>query len=182
MLYKELLGFDLRLPADSYVRDRWEQETREDFLLRSEIQWPLSVDDSVWPSFFNELEAAAVPLNSVRPSLWFWFNLTKMRSFFLAWKKVQSQRGIPIAVVLITEAPLRSNDYWEGVLYPHDVLSPGEVPPKWLFLGYDVADQYKLSGLVNCRYTDAERATLRATWAARLNENGLLQTLDDAMA
>lgn len=182
MFCKELLGFDIRLPSDVYVQNRWVPELREDFLLKPEIRWPLSVDNSVWPSVFNELEETAFPPNSARPSLWFWFNLETMRSFFLSRRKALGQHGIPIAAVLIMEASLRSNDYWEGVLYPYEILSPGEVPVEWLFLGYDIADQYKLSGLTNCRYDDTESATLKAAWADRLNEFGLFQTLDDAIA
>src|SRR5947207_669630 len=172
-MYYELLGFDVRLCSGDYVQARWDWKSRTTFLLRPEIQWPLSVDDEVWPSVFDEFEEAELPTNSLRPSLWLWFNLAAMQAFLMTQKRVQNQHGVRIAVELVTKESVRSDDYWSGVLYPYDVLSPSAIPLEWLFLGYDVADQYQLSGLTNCGYDENERVVLPAIWAARLNEHGL---------
>jgi hypothetical protein len=179
---QELLGFDIRQCPGTYLQTAWNQETRRAFLLRPEVTWPLSVDTEVWPSVFDDVKEEDYPPGSVRPSLWLWFDLRIMHAFFLAHIKDQPQHGVSIAVVLVTKEPARLNDYWEGVLYPYSQLSPREVPTEWLFLGYDVADQYQLSGLANCRYEASEISGFAVTWAARLNEHGLFQTLDDAMS
>ena len=53
--------------------------------------------------------------------------------------------------------------------------------PAWTFVGFDVADGTEISGLSNCGY-GADVEELRATWAARLNDRGLVGVLEDAFA
>jgi hypothetical protein len=52
----------------------------------------------------------------------------------------------------------------------------------WRFLGYDIADAGDISGLSNCGYEGGELASLRPTWAPRLNDHGLLSDLSDAIS
>ena len=47
----------------------------------------------------------------------------------------------------------------------------------WQFLGFDVSDQYLLSGLSNCGYTDAELPRLRQDWQHHLNDHHLFDNL-----
>lgn len=195
-MHHELLGFDIRLCPGAYVEARWDQDSRMNFLLRPTIEWPLSVDDCVWPSVFEVFwSSVSVQEQSLvrspgdpdfpidpRQSLELWSDLEAMKTFFLTQRKVQTHHGVQIAVELIARESVRSDDYWRAVLEPYDVLAPSKIPLEWLFLGYDVADQYQLSGLTNCEYDDHERAILQASWSPRLNEHGLFQTLDEAMS
>jgi hypothetical protein len=63
-------------------------------------------------------------------------------------------------------------------------VSPPETPPPgdgsvqaidagWERLGYDVADDFTLSGLCNCGYEAEEAAGLRPAWSPELNHHGL---------
>jgi hypothetical protein len=49
------------------------------------------------------------------------------------------------------------------------------------FLGYDVADAGFWSGLSNCGYDEVDLSALRQEWARRINDQGLLITMSDAL-
>jgi len=51
-LNRWLLEFDVRIAKDQYVGRRWDKDSRAEYLLRPDIEWPLSVDRGVWPSVF----------------------------------------------------------------------------------------------------------------------------------
>jgi hypothetical protein len=57
---------------------------------------------------------------------------------------------------------------------------PSRVPSSWHFLGYDVADQWLVSGLSNCGYIEDEREEWRLKWSRRINNLHLLLDVDDA--
>ena len=50
----------------------------------------------------------------------------------------------------------------------------------WEFLGFDVADEWLLSGLSNCGYGD-DAEPLRREWAGHLNGHHLFDNLDKAI-
>lgn len=66
-------------------------------------------------------------------------------------------------------------DQYAGRLTP-PALSEGST-----LLGYDVSDDYLLSGLSNCGY-EGDAAALRKQWAALLNENHLFWEIEAAKA
>src|SRR4051794_16730674 len=55
-LKKYLLGFDIRVGQVAYPPDFWLDSRREEYLLKPSVKWPISVDDSVWPSVFTYKE------------------------------------------------------------------------------------------------------------------------------
>ncbi len=55
-------------------------------------------------------------------------------------------------------------------------------PDDWKLLGYDVADHGLTSGLSNCGYDTTEKPDWQRRWVRRLNDHGLLTTIDDAEA
>jgi hypothetical protein len=186
----ELLGFDIRLRAEDYVEVRWDQNSRAIYLLRPEIKWPLSVDQMAWPSFFRysksrgpgylKLEETidVTPSNTRHGALELWPSLEEMRACISQQPVKPRKKGIEIAVMLLADEPSLSREYWRAVLDPP--LSPNEPPKGWEFLGYDIADEYMLSGLTNCGYSEDEKSSLKQKWSNRLNEFGLLTTLEDA--
>lgn len=186
-IYRQLLGFDIRLMPEDYVEIRWSQDVRDIFLLRPEIKWPLSVDLSVWPSFFRYWKDSfsfierinIIPVDFRQQALDLWSSLERMKDYFFKEGK-PAQNGLMIAIVLETQQKtLLTNEYWGAVLDP--ILPINMIPTEWLCLGYDVADQYMLSGLSNCGYNVSEKLILQKTWATRLNEYGLFKNLEDAI-
>jgi len=61
-------------------------------------------------------------------------------------------------------------------------VNPEQRAPDWVLLGYDVADQWMLSGLSNCGFRPGldDAPSLRAEWGPRLNEFHLFPDIDDA--
>lgn len=171
------LGFDIRLCREDYNMTGWDQEV---FLLRVDVEWPLSIDTKVWPSAFDQLGPSEFPVNATHPSTGFWFDLETMLNFLKQPKMNHIRRGVPISVELVMDEDLSKDTFWESVRYPYRPSSPNRKPAGWTLLGYDVADRSQLSGLANCAYTAEEKPNLRSTWSAKLNEHGLFRSPEDA--
>lgn len=185
------LGFDIRLKPEDYIKVFWDQKRRDMHLLASNIVWPLSVDIMVWPSvflyhrrhsppYFQFKEAIVVsPQNTRQEALGLWTDLDEMKDTFYKHKNKLIQNVIPLAIVLVSDASLWSDEFWHAVLNP--ILSINKLPLKWQFLGYDVADRDMISGLSNCGYESDRKELLQKTWSFRLNEYGLIKNLEDAI-
>lgn len=188
-MYKKCLGFDIRLKAEDYVNDIWNKELKERLLLNTGIKWPLTVDTSLWPSFFlysNEAlsfknlsvaESIKVqPKEDRHEGLWLWQDLPKMKEFFK--KNIKSKAGIIIGMELISENPIEMDKNLPYVLTYND--SNVTIPKNWIFLGFDVADKgrSRTSGLVNCSYSKSEKTILIEEWASSLNEYGLFSDIE----
>jgi hypothetical protein len=156
----------------------WDAEV---FLLKVDVAWPLSIDSKIWPSAFDELGYSDFPENAIRPSIGSWFDLHVMLDFLKSPKMDKINRGVPICVELVTDRPLPLDDFWDSVISPYSQLSSDGTPGGWILLGYDIADSYQLSGLMNCGYDPNEIADLRLTWKDRLNEHGLFRSPEDAI-
>lgn len=189
----ELLGFDIRLCPEDYVEALWDRKMRDIHLLSPEINWPLSVDTMIWPSLFRYFRDCSIhsyfqfneaidvtPRNTRHSALELWSSLDEMKNYYLGQKDMAPKNGISIAIILLLrDKSLQSDEFWNTVLDPP--LSIDALPKNWLFLGYDVADRDMISGLSNCGYDPNEKNLLQKTWSARLNEYGLLITLEDAV-
>jgi len=192
---QRLVQFDVRLPSGDYVASFWDQENRNRYLLRPQTEWPLSVDPLVWPSvFYSEIFRQATNLPSygsieVDPLTddgKYWLNLDQMKEYYETHKQPET-KGMFVAIHLFSEKALDSN------FIPYSIgdtecfalelaeTNPSECPWDSEFLGYDVADASRISGLTNCGYTDVERQQLEDFWSSRLNSYGLLKTLEDAV-
>jgi hypothetical protein len=179
------LGFDVRLDPVNLAR-AWSAERRTQYLLRDDIEVPISIDPMVWPSKFwqrhvppgmgmpRHLGTVAVPDGTPGyTTLGLWSGLADLKRF-AAEHRVAIENPTLIAILA-----------WPGD--EHDLSRPslvrsGPVPDigEWTSLGFDVADDSFVSGLNNCGYEPDERAGLSRAWASNLNHHGLLAELDAA--
>lgn len=190
-----IVRFDVRLDKSDYLDTLWDRERRQSYLLRPDVEWPLSVDPLVWPSvFYSEIfkEAVNLPYSSIElpPSTDdgdYWLNLDRMKEHYDSHKKAGTGGVIVGIELFFPETSLVGEvvHYEEldgiqcGIWLGRTV--PSELPPGSELLGYDVADAGWISGLTNCGYLSDEKEPLARAWASRLNNFGLLASLDDAM-
>ncbi|MGH6892518.1 MAG: hypothetical protein ACREEP_09695 [Dongiaceae bacterium] len=179
-----VIGFDLRLPADSHLDGQWPANRRALFLLRPEIARPLSVDRMVWPSLFEfpgsnllaSRDAGCVAFETTRHrevcSL-LWSDLPRMTAAIPADIVRLGKSCETVRIDLETEAAVTADGAWGYLL--DDPILDDRVQGNWQFLGYDIADAALCSALSNCGYQSSERAQIADIWAARLNEAGLMR-------
>lgn len=189
-MYVELLGFDIRMTLEEYSYYVWTQQNREEMLINSDTEWPMTIDSGLWPSFFKyyELPSELKKFETlydkqtmlVEPKEFrhdyseFWQNYEGMINFF---KKLSDRAGVAIAVTMLSEVPfeLREGLSW---LLP---LKGANIPAGWIFLGYDVAElSSQISFLCNS-LIDEELPELRENWGPLLNEHGLFSDERDAL-
>ena len=186
---KYLVEFDIRLDAEHYVQKWWDQKQRDEYLLAPSTPWPLSVDGLVWPSLFRVSKVDFLP--DLAPHV---IDAVPGRfpdhSDFEQLKNIREmsrrRNGIMIAIELFTEkVPEGDVITYEqaGALcgFEVPVTNPASLPAQSHFLGFDVADASHLSGLCNCGYKTEQKKELSVRWAKRLNDFGLLQSLEDAL-
>jgi hypothetical protein len=174
------LGFDVRLDPANFARG-WSAARRTQFLLRDDIDVPISIDPMVWPSKFWQrhvppgIGIPRHPGTVVVPdgtpgytSLGLWIDFDELRRF-TSGVRVSIEGGVLIAILA-----------WPGD--GRDIFGPSPAttgsPPDiadWTTLGFDVADDSFVSGLTNCGYEVDERPGLAAAWKAYLNQHGLSQ-------
>jgi hypothetical protein len=185
----ELLGFDIRFNCNDYVDIFLTEEFRDNYLLNRNIQWPLSVDTMIWPSYFSfsgylsgfrtDEMIDVNPLSTRQEALRLWENHNEMKTVFSQRFGQNEKKGVQVAVILLAENPRSTNEYWHAVLDPPMILN--DIPKEWQLLGHDVADEYMTSGLSNCGYKEEDRKTLEKKWSQCLNKYGLIRNLDDAL-
>jgi len=172
---ESLLGFHLRVhPARL---NEWPAERRATYLLREDVLRPLSVDPQAWPSckdnrllaalFSNFDPAVDIPPNGME--LYFLMPETCL--------EMPSRAAIVALTAFVNVASeLKS-------LHKIDEPRFGLAPLRekgWKRLGYDVADRWLYSGLMNCGFSPSKKARLRARFASTLNEYGLFVSGEDA--
>ncbi len=181
-----LLGFDARemfLPPGAH----WDAARRERYLLRRDVQKPLSVDPMVWPSLFGDglpddarrrlgLDTARLPAwRGPNPGLW--EDLSPLQA---ALGLLASESHWTVAVSWVSAEGFSKPSPSAGP-YRERITAPAR-SDAWTLLGFDVADAGLTSGLSNCGYQQAESAALRTTWAADLNANHLFTDVTRARA
>jgi len=166
-----VLGFDLREAYGANGGSLWTQERRSEFLLRPDVEQPLSVDPAVWPSVM-EVQNEEYPLHLCGS-----INRILRASPILA--RGRKDSPVVIEVGVLTDAGF--SPYWEntfdGWLRPEEDTTPAFTFQE---LGYDVADKYLVSGLSNCMLSPKELSDVRRNWAGRINSFGLFESADDA--
>lgn len=190
---RRLLQFDIRVHQDDYVQTLWTPELRNQFLLNPDVEWPLSVDEWMWPSvFFSRISTrksfATIEVDVDTKGSDYWLSVPEMHAYYEA-HKPRASAAVPIAIELCSEKSL-DEDIIRYTLEPGGIecalslkaTTPQVVPDGTELLGYDIADASRLSGLTNCGYTEEDQQALRPIWKSRLNGFGLLQTVDDAIA
>jgi hypothetical protein len=174
---EQLLGFDVREMGLEVGRS-WSRERKMTYMLRTDIDEPLSTDKLVWqPLWIGEESPNSTALKN---SLGLWNDLVKLQE------------------IIDTDGNAIRRSYWViGVTLEWDNLSPSEqelwfprlpetVPhvrnEAWSFLGYDIADLALLSGLSNCGYKPEEVESLRERWGKHLNRFHLFAEIPKAVA
>lgn len=182
----QLIGFDMRMRAQLYVTSRWSNELRSSYLMVPSVEWPLSVDASVWPSLFDDPEVErrrGNPLSRFlippdrsdfrQQAIGLWSSESAMeRAVRVA---SASEWGIPIAIELFTERGYERDPDWrvriEGI---GDCVSERA---EWYRAGFDVGDIGFVSGLSNCGWLAEEELALKRRWAPYINTHGLISEL-----
>ncbi len=187
-----LLQFDVRAGKEQYVNRRWTAGSRAEYLLRPDIEWPLSIDQGVWPSVFYQ-KAFENPINAdsaieIEPAVHdrCEVDLERLRTYYDSHRAL-ALGGVFIAVELVSEKEAEGDLMYYvidgniqcGIPLEHAV--PDRPPDGSSLLGYDVADAGWISGLANCSYTKEDVRDLGPVWAPALNSFGLLTTLEDAI-
>jgi hypothetical protein len=159
-----LLGYDAREAWISF-ESSWSAERRLRFLLRQEIEKPLSVDSDVWPSVFELVTGLKRPdwTGYVQD---LWDNLDALTSTLQSQRPVELTNTRFIAVELVASmCSAEALAEWRDRV--RDVVPPrlDQLPRR--LAGYDVADFFLLSGLTNCE--TPMRPNL-SRWAPLLNQ------------
>jgi hypothetical protein len=165
-----VIGYDAREYFDSNSDFIWEKERIDRYLLKTNLKKPLSVDVMVWDSIFH--------LSSISLPTWIgwrqqlWDSLERLMLF------IQSQPiHQPYRVTAITERVFEDEKSRLEALYGIQLAIKSD---SWIFLGFDVADEWLLSGLTNCGYRFDEHEILRNIWQGKLNQYHLFDTYEDA--
>jgi hypothetical protein len=185
MFVEAMVGFDAREMLTDFV-ETWSLERQARYLLRTDLDRPLSTDDMVWMSLFYNAkfdhaswfweqpyarERIALPA-WVGPRHDTWENLEQMQTFMNEHQaELEGKRYWTIAIAQCV-SPEEA-----AAWYP---IMPPEVAPEWILLGYDVSDYFLLSGLMNCGYI-AEDGDLKGQWANKLNRYHLFEKMEDAL-
>ena len=188
-MFEMVLGFDARLRHEHFMDRHWGGVRREVFLLRPDIAWPKSVDVTAWPSLFHFEGDFRLPddpfpyvehvpdRQDMRQILSLWAD----RNAMLAALGARAGEAVTIRIDLLSDQAVDANSEQWGILTYTAIA--GDLPvDEWVALGYDVADAALTSGLSNCGFQEEERDRLRAEWGGRLNDNGLFDSRDDAVA
>ncbi len=169
-----VLGFHLRVSP--HKLQRWNAERKSIYLLREDIATPLSVDTSVWPQSDNESLCSELFSNysSVPNSAPNGLNLFDLLSpSYVTHKSLQTESFlIAITVSSNVGARLRNEHFIEESSIDIDDLTRAN----WMCLGFDVANDWFCSGLMNCGYSTNDKAALSKRYSGELNEFGLFMT------
>ena len=160
-------GGDIRVSPELHDPS-WDADRRERYLLRPDIGRPLSVDRCVWPQP-ERREGLDDPLP--------WVGVEAVRRRWIS-SRGGSVTGWAVIAIGVVAADVAAREH----LATHRGIDTMlEVGSTWRVLGYDVADEGSISGLSNCGF-DGDVGSLRAKWASRINEHGLLADPSDAIS
>lgn len=165
---ERILGYDAR---ESWLAMpvNWTEKRKKDYLYRLDVFKPLSVDTLVWPNIFEQdsRQVRSEQFNFQKT----WSSLLDLQNA-VAWavQKNQARAWCTIAITLLLNLSDQDN---RAPLPSHSpLICPDHCNADWVLLGYDVADQYMLSGLSNCGFLPQEDDIqhLRDCWAKYLNK------------
>ena len=184
MIDERVLGYDAR-EVSLASGPPWPANRRSEYLLRPDVPKPLSTDETVWPSVFRRGGATTEPgggdLDTPRwtgPVQGLWDDLHRLTAHLDgAWgTRWQPCRLVAVTLLWSLCTPEERGQWDERI----DGIAPGAVDRRWELLGYDVSDEWLLSGLMNCGYTADEVDALRRRWGPHLNEHHLFDGVGQA--
>jgi hypothetical protein len=185
-----LLGFDARRGRLDDADERWDQDRRRSFLLRTDVPRPLSVDELVWPSVFDSRQGASLSeaerhrldLHGLQTPDWvgantgLWDDLNRMKDVLDA-AGVGSADYTLLAVTWLSLFGFRDG----GDVGPYvEPTEPDRLSPDWIPLGLDIADGSCLSSLTDCADPLEDRDALQTEWSRKLNSYHLFDDTSDA--
>lgn len=173
----EVVGFDAR----TMLPERWSswtKERRDRYLIRPDVERPLSTDTSVWPSLFD----AGIKRPAWTGALGLWDDLARLEDeLALAGEAVREPYWV-VAVSLLWA--FLKPDEQSAWMNPPKLAggSPEALNSNWTLIGYDVADMFLLSGISNCGFEWDEMQKARTRWRPQLNEHSLFREASAAQA
>jgi hypothetical protein len=195
---ERLVGFDAREWWRGFGA-AWSQERRGRFLLRADVDKPLSTDTSVWPSIYDLGDSRvgylpAEPPALLAPPAWtgpvqqMWAELDALRGHLRAAGEPRVPPHRLVGVALVAGASAKPDlETWMRPLPDHSArlvegaVAPSTPGPGWSALGFDVSDTWLLSGLSNCGYSASELAGLRSEFGPYLNRHHLFDEVEPAV-
>lgn len=160
------LGFQPRIPV-SKLRD-WDSERLARFQLKSSVNRPLSVDTSVWPPIDDPEVIEEYFPGEPGPT-----NGLKIFSGNPA-----NPAPISNYVQLIAITAAKSDA--DRLFRLHRIAPPRSIPENFRLVGYDVADDWLTSGLLNASVGMDDKLSLAHRFEKAINSNGLFAKLEDA--
>lgn len=162
---ERLLGFDAREMQVEPDSD-WAEGRRAAYLLRTDVDKPLSTDVLVWPSVLD-VDGNVESATSVNEIFHLWNSLFHLKEYLRASEDVTRKPFWIIGITLLWSVlSEQEQELWAPRL---PVTSPPARDENWSFLGYDVSDLALLSGLSNCGYDAEKLLSLKERWGPQLN-------------
>lgn len=174
-----VLGYQIRVPINQ-LASLWTQERRDQYLLNASVEFPLSADRRVWPvadhpALARQLFVDFVSGDNHAPNGLSLFSLKKNAICDVASLSKNGEAVIAIGVESGMANHLRDKRSFKA-------LNAEETPsePHIQLLGFDVCDEWLLSGLMNCGMGASDQATLRQKYAGKINLHGLFDEYETA--
>jgi hypothetical protein len=174
-LEQKLIGFDPREMWIDY-RSQWPERFRRISLLKQDVEKPLSVDIRIWPSVFDDV---------LEPPSWTgglntWDDLDRLESF-LRQERARDLSFWVIAISVVLDGLSESErELWRTGPPRIPTIKPDMIDSSWSFLGFDVGDQWLISGLTNCQYNEQTMPTNQSKYQRLLNQYHLFNELEAA--
>jgi hypothetical protein len=168
------IGFDARDLSERWLA-RWSEEYRNEWLIRTDIAAPYSIDDEVWPSACGLRESDPGRVVGFVQDLW--EDLSALVDFARE-HCAGGEYCVAAFTVVLERFWSDGGTEWDQILLP---TVPSSLGPEWRPRGYDVADRFLLSALTNCvRHGLDDRDEQRVRFAHLLNDVGLFQDAEAA--
>jgi hypothetical protein len=168
------MGYDARrtTPPSQLANNAY----RESYLYRFDAVNLSSVDTAIWPSVFDAGDGPALP----RPA---YVGPQGLWSDFHALSRAVEKSTVDVSIIAIQYVPTAATEKslfeWLATTEPTTSL---DASADWTFIGYDVADRFMVSSLLNCGL-GSERHEIRLRDALVkdcVNERHLFRRLTDA--
>ena len=162
-----ILGFDLRDCSTERAAARWPSKHRLAFLIKTDVVAPRSVDRAVWPSLEKSGGDESVRLTSVPGLLPLHHKLSDLEAVH----RLNSTETCIIGITLLVQ--FGHENAAIDTMQKSGRIVPDQLEIGWRLLGYDVADEGLVSGLMNCGYDEETVGGIREHWTPYLNAGHL---------
>lgn len=149
----QILGYDARRVTPDWRGQRaegcWDR-----FLLRTDLEQPLSTDDAVWDFALDWDDPNVGQPDWTGPFQDLWENLEDLEKFLAKCRRLAMRPYWVIAIARArnTMGERAAQNQLPNLCFQYEGVDPAAPQASWEFLGYDVSDYFQLSGLMNCGY------------------------------